>query len=195
MSALFESVLIANRGEIAVRLMRTLRTLGIRSIAIYTDPDRDALHVVAADDAMAIGPASAYLDVERVVEAAAAAGATALHPGYGFLSRIRTGPACAAAGVTFVRPPPAAIEAMGDKIRAKRMVAAAGVPAVPGTERPGLSDDELVEAAVGMGLPVRPPAAGGGGAACAAGLSPGSPRSTGRRLGARRSGRSVTARC
>ena len=165
MSPVFESVLIANRGEIAVRVIRTLRALGVRSIAIFTDPDRSARHVVEADQAVGIGPAAAYLDVSRVVEAAVAAGATALHPGYGFLSENpELGRACAAAGVTFVGPPPAAIEAMGDKIRAKRMVAAAGVPVVPGTERPGLSDDELVEAAVGMGLPVLlKPAAGGGG--------------------------------
>jgi acetyl-CoA/propionyl-CoA carboxylase biotin carboxyl carrier protein len=165
MSVPFESVLVANRGEIAVRIMRTLRALGVRSIAIHTDPDRDARHVVEADDSVAIGPAPAYLDVERVVGAAVAAGAAALHPGYGFLSENpELGRACAAAGVTFVGPPPEAVEAMGDKIRAKRMVAAAGVPVVPGTERAGLSDEELVEAATRIGLPVLlKPAAGGGG--------------------------------
>jgi acetyl-CoA/propionyl-CoA carboxylase biotin carboxyl carrier protein len=161
----FESVLIANRGEIAVRIIRTLRNLGVRSIAIYTDPDRDARHVMEADEAIAIGPAPAYLDVERVVGAAVVAGAAALHPGYGFLSeKPELGRACTAAGITFVGPPPDAVEAMGDKIRAKRMVAAAGVPVVPGTDRPGLTDDELAEAATSIGLPVLlKPAAGGGG--------------------------------
>jgi acetyl-CoA/propionyl-CoA carboxylase biotin carboxyl carrier protein len=165
MSVPFESVLVANRGEIAVRVMRTLRALGVRSIAIYTDPDRTARHVVEADQAVGIGPAAAYLDVFRVVRAAVAAGAAALHPGYGFLSENpELGRACAAAGVTFVGPPPEAVEAMGDKIRAKNMVAAAGVPVVPGSDRPGLTDDELVEAALSIGLPVLlKPAAGGGG--------------------------------
>jgi acetyl-CoA/propionyl-CoA carboxylase biotin carboxyl carrier protein len=164
-SDLFESVLIANRGEIAVRIIRTLRELGVRSIAIYTDPDRGARHVAEADDAVGIGPAAAYLDVVRVVTAAVESGASAVHPGYGFLSENPDlGRACAAAGVTFVGPPPDAVEAMGDKIKAKRLVSAAGVPVVPGTDQSGLTDDQLVEAAAGIGLPVLlKPSAGGGG--------------------------------
>jgi acetyl-CoA/propionyl-CoA carboxylase biotin carboxyl carrier protein len=165
MSIPFDRVLVANRGEIAVRVFRTLRNLGVRSIAVYTDPDRDARHVIEADEAVLLGPAAAYLDVDRVVGAAVAAGAAALHPGYGFLSENpELGRACAAAGVTFVGPPPEAVEAMGDKIMAKRMVSAAGVPVVPGTDQQALTDDELADAALGIGLPVLlKPAAGGGG--------------------------------
>jgi acetyl-CoA/propionyl-CoA carboxylase, biotin carboxylase, biotin carboxyl carrier protein len=163
--AMFETVLVANRGEIAVRVMRTLRRLGIRSVAVYTDPDRDALHVRTADEAVGIGPADAYLDVARVLDAAQASGAQALHPGYGFLSE---NPAlargCARLGITFVGPPPEAIELMGDKINAKRTVEAAGVPVVPGRNQAGLTDEELGAAALDIGLPVLfKPSAGGGG--------------------------------
>jgi acetyl-CoA/propionyl-CoA carboxylase biotin carboxyl carrier protein len=164
-TALFESVLIANRGEIAVRIIRTLRALGIRSVAVFTEPDCGARHVREADSAVALGAASAYLDVERVVAAAEASGATAIHPGYGFLAE-NPGLArrCASAGLVFVGPPPEAIELMGDKINAKRAVAAAGVPVVPGRDEPGLDDAALAAAAVQIGLPVLlKPSAGGGG--------------------------------
>jgi acetyl-CoA/propionyl-CoA carboxylase biotin carboxyl carrier protein len=162
---MFDTVLVANRGEIAVRIIRTLRRMGVRSAAIYTDVDRGAMHTEVADDAMYIGPAGAYLDVDAVIDCARRAGADALHPGYGFLSE---NPAlargCIEAGVTFVGPPPSAIEAMGDKINAKRMVAAAGVPVVPGRDEAGLDDEELAEAARQIGLPVLlKPSAGGGG--------------------------------
>jgi acetyl-CoA/propionyl-CoA carboxylase biotin carboxyl carrier protein len=166
--AVFDSVLIANRGEIAVRIVRTLRRMGIRSIAVYSDADADARHVVEADEAQRLGPtpaAESYLDVDRVVRAAERAGAQALHPGYGFLSE-HTGlaDACAKAGIVFVGPPPAAIEAMGDKIRAKAMVAANGVPTVPGLDSTGLPDAELAARAATLGYPILiKPSAGGGG--------------------------------
>jgi acetyl-CoA/propionyl-CoA carboxylase biotin carboxyl carrier protein len=163
--AVFDSVLVANRGEIAVRIMRTLRALGIRSIAVYTEPDRQARHVTEADLAIGIGPAAAYLDIDRIVNAAVQSGASAVHPGYGFLSENpEFARRCQAAGVVFVGPPPEAIEMMGDKINAKRTVAAAGVPVVPGRDEAGLDDEQLAAAALEIGLPVLlKPSAGGGG--------------------------------
>ncbi|MFC6882104.1 MULTISPECIES: acetyl/propionyl/methylcrotonyl-CoA carboxylase subunit alpha [Actinomadura] len=159
---MFESVLIANRGEIAVRVARTLRRLGVRSVAVHSRADAGAPHVRAADEAVLI---PSYLDGDAIVEAARATGAEAVHPGYGFLSENAAfARACADAGLTFVGPPAAAIEAMGDKIRAKRTVAAAGVPVVPGRDEPGLTDAELEAAALEVGLPVLlKPSAGGGG--------------------------------
>jgi acetyl-CoA/propionyl-CoA carboxylase biotin carboxyl carrier protein len=164
----FSSVLIANRGEIAVRIARTLERLGVRSIAVYSDADTDSLHTRRADRAVRIGPAPArqsYLDVDAIINAAVATGAEAIHPGYGFLSESPAlARACAAAGVVFIGPSPEAIEAMGDKIRAKQTVAAAGVPTVPGRTEPGLSDMELLEAIDEIGFPaLLKPSAGGGG--------------------------------
>ncbi|MEU0881873.1 acetyl/propionyl/methylcrotonyl-CoA carboxylase subunit alpha [Lentzea sp. NPDC005914] len=165
---MFDSVLVANRGEIAVRVIRALRSLGIRSVAVYSDADADALHVRLADEAVRIGPAAArdsYLSIEKIVAAAVSTGAQAIHPGYGFLAENTAfAKACDAAGVVFVGPPASAIDAMGDKIRAKLTVSAAGVPVVPGRTRAGMSDDELVEAAAEIGFPVLlKPSAGGGG--------------------------------
>ncbi|HEX6344867.1 acetyl/propionyl/methylcrotonyl-CoA carboxylase subunit alpha [Umezawaea sp.] len=165
---MFDSVLVANRGEIAVRVVRALRGLGIRSVAVYSDADADARHVREADAAVRIGPASAresYLSIERIVEAALATGAQAVHPGYGFLAEnAEFARACEKAGLVFIGPSPDAIEAMGDKIRAKLTVRAAGVPVVPGRTEPGMSDDALVEAAQEIGFPVLlKPSAGGGG--------------------------------
>ncbi len=162
---MFDAVLVANRGEIAVRIIRTLRRMGIRSAAVYTDLDRGAMHTQKADDALYLGPAGAYLDVGAVVDAARRAGADALHPGYGFLAENPAlARACLEAGIVFVGPPPAAIEAMGDKINAKRLVAAVGVPVVPGRDEAGLDDEQLIEAAHEIGLPVLvKPSAGGGG--------------------------------
>jgi acetyl-CoA/propionyl-CoA carboxylase, biotin carboxylase, biotin carboxyl carrier protein len=162
---MFESVLVANRGEIAVRIIRTLRQMGIRSVAIYTDVDRGAMHTEMADDALYVGTAGAYLDVDAVINATRRSEAEALHPGYGFLAENPTlARACIAAHVAFVGPPPSAIEAMADKINAKRMVAAAGVPVVPGRDEAGLDDEQLAEAARQIGLPVLlKPSAGGGG--------------------------------
>jgi acetyl-CoA/propionyl-CoA carboxylase, biotin carboxylase, biotin carboxyl carrier protein len=165
---MFETVLIANRGEIAVRVIRTLREMGIRSVAVHSDADAGALHTRLADVAVPIGPAPAaqsYLSIERVLEAAVRTGAQAIHPGYGFLSEnVDFARACEKAGIVFIGPPVAAIEAMGDKIRAKRTVMAAGVPVVPGRTEPGMTDDEVAEAAVAVGFPVLlKPSAGGGG--------------------------------
>ena len=162
---MFGRVLIANRGEIAVRIARTLHRLGVESVAVYTEPDRGALHVEVADRALALGDQRAYLDVERLVAAARRCGADAVHPGYGFLSENAAfARACTAAGVVFVGPPAPAIELMGDKISAKRAVAAAGVPVVPGTDAAGLDDAALAAAARTIGFPVLlKPSAGGGG--------------------------------
>ncbi len=164
----FTTVLVANRGEIAVRIIRTLRAMGIRSAAVHSDADSDARHVRDADVAVRLGPAPAadsYLRVDRVIEAALAVKAEALHPGYGFLSENPALPAaCAEAGIVFVGPPASAIEAMGDKIRAKAMMAAAGVRVVPGAGDAGMTDDDLVAAARAVGFPLLiKPSAGGGG--------------------------------
>ncbi|RZU30706.1 acetyl/propionyl/methylcrotonyl-CoA carboxylase subunit alpha [Blastococcus saxobsidens] len=165
---MFDTVLVANRGEIAVRVIRTLREMGIRSVAVHSDADAGALHTRLADVAVRLGPAPAaqsYLSIERVLAAAQGAGAQAIHPGYGFLSEnVEFARACADAGVVFIGPPVAAIEAMGDKIRAKQTVMAAGVPVVPGRTEPGMSDAQVTDAAVAVGFPVLlKPSAGGGG--------------------------------
>ncbi|MER5482676.1 biotin carboxylase N-terminal domain-containing protein [Streptomyces sp. NPDC002812] len=165
---MFSTVLVANRGEIAVRVIRTLRELGIRSVAVFSDADADARHVREADTAVRIGPAAAaesYLSVERLLDAARRTGAEAVHPGYGFLAENAAfAAACADAGLAFIGPPAAAISLMGDKIRAKETVKAAGVPVVPGSSGSGLSDAELVAAAEKIGMPVLlKPSAGGGG--------------------------------
>jgi acetyl-CoA/propionyl-CoA carboxylase biotin carboxyl carrier protein len=165
---MFDTVLVANRGEIAVRVIRTLRSLGVRSVAVFSDADADARHVREADTAVRIGPAPAaesYLSVERLLEAAARTGAQAVHPGYGFLAENADfARACAGAGLVFIGPPAEAISLMGDKIRAKETVRAAGVPVVPGSSGSGLNDAELADAAREIGMPVLlKPSAGGGG--------------------------------
>ncbi|WP_374727474.1 ATP-binding protein [Haloactinomyces albus] len=163
-----DTVLVANRGEIAVRVIRTLRRLGIRSVAVHSDADTHAPHVTEADTAIRIGPRSAtdsYLSIERILDAAKQSGAQAIHPGYGFLSENAAfARACTEAGIAFIGPPPAAIDAMGDKIRAKQTVQAAGVPLVPGRSDPGMSDADVHAAVLEVGFPVLlKPSAGGGG--------------------------------
>ncbi|WP_406176982.1 acetyl/propionyl/methylcrotonyl-CoA carboxylase subunit alpha [Streptomyces canus] len=160
---MFDTVLVANRGEIAVRVIRTLRALGVRSVAVFSDADADARHVREADTAVRLGPAPAsesYLSVERLLEAAARTGAQAVHPGYGFLAENAAfARACADAGLVFIGPTADSIALMGDKIRAKETVEAAGVPVVPGGRDPDLAD-----AARALGAPVLlKPSAGGGG--------------------------------
>ncbi|MGW3649321.1 acetyl/propionyl/methylcrotonyl-CoA carboxylase subunit alpha [Streptomyces sp. NPDC000878] len=165
---MFDTVLVANRGEIAVRVVRTLRALGVRSVAVFSDADADARHVREADTAVRIGPAAAaesYLSVPRILEAAARTGAQAVHPGYGFLAEnAGFARACVDAGLVFIGPPADAISLMGDKISAKETVRAAGVPVVPGSSGSGLTDAELADAAREIGMPVLlKPSAGGGG--------------------------------
>ncbi|NML48922.1 acetyl/propionyl-CoA carboxylase subunit alpha [Streptomyces sp. R302] len=160
---MFDTVLVANRGEIAVRVIRTLRALGVRSVAVYSDADADARHVREADTAVRIGPAAAsesYLSVPALLDAARRTGAQAVHPGYGFLAENAAfARACADAGLVFIGPSAEAISLMGDKIRAKETVKAAGVPVVPGD-----ADPRVAEAAREMGAPVLlKPSAGGGG--------------------------------
>ncbi|MFE4380130.1 acetyl/propionyl/methylcrotonyl-CoA carboxylase subunit alpha [Streptomyces cyaneofuscatus] len=168
MTTMFDTVLVANRGEIAVRVIRTLRELGVRSVAVFSDADADARHVREADTAVRIGPppaAESYLNVPALLEAARRTGAQAVHPGYGFLAEnAEFAAACTDAGLVFIGPPASAISLMGDKIRAKETVAAAGVPVVPGSSGSGLTDAQLEEAAREIGTPVLlKPSAGGGG--------------------------------
>lgn len=165
---MFTTVLVANRAEIAVRVIRTLRQLGIRSVAVFSDADAEARHVREADTAVRIGPAAAaesYLRPERLIEAALRTGAQAVHPGYGFLAEnAGFAAACADAGLVFIGPSADAISLMGDKIRAKETVQRAGVPVVPGSSGSGLTDTQLADAAREIGMPVLlKPSAGGGG--------------------------------
>jgi 3-methylcrotonyl-CoA carboxylase alpha subunit len=164
---MFETVLIANRGEIACRITRTLRRLGIRAIAVYSDADRDARHVALADEGIRIGPAPAaesYLRIEAILEAARHSGAEAIHPGYGFLAEnAGFARSCADSGFVFIGPTPEAIEAMGAKDRAKALMEQAGVPLVPGYHGDAQDDVALLEAAEKIGFPVLLKAAAGGG--------------------------------
>ncbi|MER6300810.1 biotin carboxylase N-terminal domain-containing protein [Kitasatospora sp. NPDC001539] len=170
---MFDTVLVANRGEIALRVIRTLRRLGVRSVAVFSDADADAPHVRAADVAVRLGPADrsdssaaeTYLRTDQILAAARRTGAQAVHPGYGFLAE-NSGfaRACADAGLVFIGPPPGAVELMGDKINAKEAVRAAGVPVVPGSQATAPTDEDLVAAADEIGYPVLlKPSAGGGG--------------------------------
>ncbi len=164
---MFRSVLVANRGEIACRVMATARRLGLRTIAVYSEADRDALHVRTADEAWPVGPAPArdsYLSIPAIVTAIRASGAEAVHPGYGFLSEnAGFAEAVAAAGATFIGPPPQAIRAMGSKSAAKALMEAAGVPVVPGYHGDGQGLPVLTEAAGRIGYPVLIKASAGGG--------------------------------
>ncbi len=165
---MFNKVLIANRGEIAVRIIRACRELGLQTVAVYSDVDRQALHVRYADEAYYLGPPPAkdsYLRIDKILEIAKKSGAGAIHPGYGFLAeRADFAQACADEGIVFIGPKPSSIAAMGDKAVARATVAAAGVPVVPGTEGEGnLSDDELLALAPKIGFPLLIKATAGGG--------------------------------
>ena len=164
---MFQKILIANRGEIAVRVMRTLKEMGIATVAVYSDADREALHVRMADEAICVGPApsaESYLRIEKILAAAKKTGAQAIHPGYGFLSEnAEFARACQTAGITFIGPSPHAIEVMGEKTRARQLMAEAGVPLVPGTPSAVEDPAEALRAAEAMGFPVLIKAAAGGG--------------------------------
>ncbi len=166
--AVFDTVLIANRGEIACRVIQTLRSLGIRSVAVFSDADAGARHVQLADVAVRLGSASAadsYLNIDKIIAAAIDHGAQAIHPGYGFLAENAAfASACSAAGIVFIGPGVDALTVMGDKISAKAQVTKRNVPVVPGVADPGMTDQQLIDAAPGIGFPVLiKPSAGGGG--------------------------------
>ena len=164
---MFSKVLVANRGEIAIRVMRTLEELGVDGVAVYSEPDRDAPHVRRAGEAYLLGagpPAESYLNVDKILEVAQQAGAEAIHPGYGFLAENAAfARACEKAGIVFIGPPAEAIEAMGSKTRARELMKEAGVPIVPGTTDPVESVAEAKKIAKEVGYPVAFKAAGGGG--------------------------------
>ncbi len=165
---MFKRVLIANRGEIALRVQRTCRELGIETVAVYSEPDRNALHVRQADHAVCIGPGpsvESYLVIEKIIEAAKQTGAEAIHPGYGFLSENpRFVDACETAGITFIGPPASAMRALGDKVSARKLMEAAGVPVVPGANDISAADFETAKReAARIGFPLMVKAAAGGG--------------------------------
>lgn len=164
---MIRKLLIANRGEIAVRIIRTAREMGIRTVAVYSDADSDAMFTRLADDAVHIGgsePSASYLNIESVLSAARQTGADAIHPGYGFLSeRAEFSEACREAGIAFVGPPPEAMRKLGAKIESKQLAVEAGVPITPGFFEIGASDDQLRSAAIEIGFPVMLKASAGGG--------------------------------
>lgn len=164
---MIKKVLVANRGEIAVRVMRSCREMGLQTVAVYSEADRKSLHVRYADDAYPIGPApssESYLRMDRIIEAAKLSGADAIHPGYGFLSEnARFAELCDKEGIIFIGPSPYAINTMGDKITARKTMIAAGVPVVPGTTEPIRDIKKAIEVIKGIGLPVMIKASAGGG--------------------------------
>jgi len=164
---MFNKVLVANRGEIAVRVMRTLNEMGIASVAVYSEADEGALHVLSADEAVALGdptPSESYLNIDKIIDAAKQTGAEAIHPGYGFLSENAAfARRVAEAGLTFIGPSAEVIEALGDKIEARRLALQGGAPITPGTDEPESDPEKLSAAAEQVGYPVLIKAAGGGG--------------------------------
>ena len=164
---MFDRILIANRGEIACRVARTARRMGIRTVAVYSDADADALHVAVCDDAYRIGPPpprESYLDAKAIIAIARKCGAQAIHPGYGFLSENEDfATACTRAGIVFIGPPPAAIAAMGSKSAAKNIMGKAGVPLVPGYHGADQDPALLAREAAAIGYPVLIKATAGGG--------------------------------
>ena len=164
---MFSKVLVANRGEIALRVLRACRDLGIGSVAVYSEPDATALHARYADEAYCIGggpAAESYLNASSIIEAARRCGAEAVHPGYGFLSeQAEFAEACAAAGLVFIGPSPATLRLLGDKVAARRLAEAAGVPGVPGTlGRVGVEEALAVASRLGYPLIIKAAAGGGG---------------------------------
>src|SRR5499425_1972646 len=164
---MFKKILIANRGEIAVRILRACRELGIQSVAVFSDVDRKSLHVRLADEAYPIGPApsrESYLRIDKLIDVAGRAGCDAIHPGYGFLAENPALPrACAEAGITFIGPPAEAMEAMGSKTAGKQLARRAEVPTVPGTSDPIENPEEARALAESMGYPILLKAVAGGG--------------------------------
>ncbi len=164
---MFTKILIANRGEIACRVIKTARRMGIATVAVYSEADANARHVRLADEAVLIGPPPArqsYLLADKILDAAKATGAQAVHPGYGFLSENEAfAEACAAAGIVFVGPPPSAIRAMGSKSAAKALMAKAGVPLTPGYHGDNQDPAFLADQAATIGYPVLIKASAGGG--------------------------------
>jgi acetyl-CoA carboxylase, biotin carboxylase subunit len=164
---MFTKILIANRGEIAVRVMRTAQEMGIRTVAVYSDADRDALHVMTADEAVHLGesiPSASYLNIDKIVTAAKETGAQAVHPGYGFLAENpRFAERVAAEGLVFIGPPAEVMERLGNKTTARRIMADSGVPIIPGMTSPEPNSGRLLEAADALGYPVLVKAAAGGG--------------------------------
>ena len=162
----FNKILIANRGEIACRVVRTCRRMGIKTVAVYSEADANALHVQQSDEAVLIGPppaAESYLDIQAIIQAARDTGAQAIHPGYGFLSENPAfAKACEAANITFIGPSASDMELMGDKIRARQIAKEAGLPLIPGTDA-AVSDQEAIDAAPAIGFPLMVKAAAGGG--------------------------------
>ncbi len=163
---MFKKILVANRGEIAIRVLRACEERGIAAVAVFSEVDRSALHVRYAEEAYCIGPApsrESYLRIDKIIDVARMAGADAIHPGYGFLAEnAEFAAACADAGITFIGPSPFAIETMGDKVAARELVGRRGVPLIPGSA-PGLRDEELMARAAEIGYPVMIKAAAGGG--------------------------------
>src|ERR671934_167760 len=164
---MFEKVLVANRGEIAVRVIRACKELGLRTVIVHSDVDRDSLGVLLADESVCIGPApsdKSYLNIANVISAAQISHADAIHPGYGFLAEnAYLAEVCEELGIAFIGPPPRSIDQFSDKVNARNLMKSAGVPVVPGTEQPLLNVDAALVAAEEIGYPLMLKAAAGGG--------------------------------